>query len=87
MLVAFGSATDEGVEKFLYFKSVNRIRQPAVHRCSTYRWNFDTRIIKNAAACAQYLGNNIPVKKTEVLGKVLYVDPRSREVRGHGDRG
>lgn len=36
-------ASDEDGEKFLYFKSVNRIRQLAVHRCSTYRWNFDTR--------------------------------------------
>lgn len=42
---------------------------------------------EDAAACAQHLGNNILVEKTEVLVKVLSVDARSWEVRGHGDRG
>ncbi|KAL8667536.1 MAG: hypothetical protein Q9168_007247 [Polycauliona sp. 1 TL-2023] len=67
-------ATDEDREKYLFFNSVNRIRQLAIHRTSTYRWNFDTRIIKSAAACAQHLGDDALVEKIELLVKVLYVD-------------
>lgn len=67
-------ATDEDGETYKFFKSVNRIRQLAVHRSSTYRWNFDTRIIKSATACAQHLGDEALVEKIELLVKVLYAD-------------
>ena len=67
-------ATDEDDETYPFFKSVDRIRQLAVHRSSTYRWNFDTRIIQSAAACAQHLGDGALVEKIELLVKVLYVD-------------
>ncbi|KAL8997908.1 MAG: hypothetical protein Q9169_002901 [Polycauliona sp. 2 TL-2023] len=67
-------ATDEDRERYLFSRSVNKIRQLAIHRSSTYRWNFDTRIIKSAAACAQYLGDDDLLVKIELLIKVLYVD-------------
>ncbi|KAI4223369.1 MAG: hypothetical protein LQ349_007442 [Xanthoria aureola] len=67
-------ATDEDGETYRFFKSVDRIRQLAVHRSSTYRWNFDTRIIQSAAACAQHLGDGALVEKIELLVKVLYMD-------------
>ena len=67
-------ATDEDGETYRFFKSVDRIRQLAVHRSSTYRWNFDTRIIQSAAACAQHLGDEALVEKIELLVKVLHVD-------------
>ncbi|KAI4111646.1 MAG: hypothetical protein LQ339_000517 [Xanthoria mediterranea] len=67
-------ATDEDGETYRFFKSVDRIRQLAVHRSSTYRWNFDTRIIQSAAACAQHLGDGPLVEKIELLVKVLHVD-------------
>ncbi|KAL8851115.1 MAG: hypothetical protein Q9221_003918 [Calogaya cf. arnoldii] len=67
-------ATDEDRKTYKFFEPVNRIRQLAIHRTSTYKWNFDTRIIKGAAACAQYLGDDALVAKIELLVKVLYVD-------------
>ncbi|KAI4275380.1 MAG: hypothetical protein L6R38_005873 [Xanthoria sp. 2 TBL-2021] len=67
-------ATDEHGKTYLFFESVNRIRQLAVHRSSTYRWNFDTRIIKSAAACAQHLGDEALLETIELLVKVLYAD-------------
>ncbi|KAL8646362.1 MAG: hypothetical protein Q9226_006892 [Calogaya cf. arnoldii] len=67
-------ATDEDRKTYKFFEPVNRIRQLAIHRTSTYKWNFDTRIIKGAAARAQYLGDDALVAKIELLVKVLYAD-------------
>lgn len=59
--------------ELLYFQSVNRTRQVAVHHSAICRWSFDRRIIRSAAGCAQDLSYDALVEKIELL-KVLYVD-------------
>ncbi|KAL8906028.1 MAG: hypothetical protein Q9171_006438 [Xanthocarpia ochracea] len=64
--------TDEDGRQCSFVSAVNRIRQLAVHRSSTYRWNFDTSVIKGAAACARSLGDDALVENIELVVKVLY---------------
>ena len=66
--------TDEDGRQCSFVEVVNRIRQLAVHRSSTYRWNFDTSVIKGAAACARNLGDDALVENIELVVKVLYAD-------------
>ncbi|KAL8917382.1 MAG: hypothetical protein Q9172_005884 [Xanthocarpia lactea] len=66
--------TDEDGRQCSFFRAVNRIRQLAVHRASTYRWNFDTSVIEGAAACARSLGDDALVENIELVVKVLYAD-------------
>ncbi|KAL8773240.1 MAG: hypothetical protein Q9209_001918 [Squamulea sp. 1 TL-2023] len=67
-------ARDEDGQVYQFLHFVNRIRQLAVHRTSTYRWNFDTREIKGAAVCAQSLGDDALLQKIELVISVLYAD-------------
>ncbi|KAL8725688.1 MAG: hypothetical protein Q9166_007202 [cf. Caloplaca sp. 2 TL-2023] len=57
-----------------FFKEVNEIRQLAVHRTSTYRWNFNTATIMGAAACARSLDDDALLEQIELIVKVLYID-------------
>ncbi|KAI4250213.1 MAG: hypothetical protein L6R40_000386 [Gallowayella cf. fulva] len=68
------SIGDENGSQCQFIDKVNLIRQLAVHRTSTYRWNFDTATIRSAAACAFSLQDDLLLEHIELIIKVLYAD-------------
>ncbi|KAL8779648.1 MAG: hypothetical protein Q9213_006839 [Squamulea squamosa] len=61
-----------------YYDKVIQIRHFAVHRASSYRWNFDTSLIRCAAACAYDLRDDSLLQQMETIIKVIYHDAGGR---------
>ena len=65
-------------------RKVDFIRQIAVHRSSTARYNFDSSTIKGAAACAYQFQDDVLLQEIELEVRYLYTE--EVELASHGGK-
>ncbi|KAL8869753.1 MAG: hypothetical protein Q9174_004036 [Haloplaca sp. 1 TL-2023] len=67
-------ATDETGRCYEFVSSLDYLRQVVEHRPASLEYNFDSSMIKAAAACASHLGDSKLLEDIDNVVKVLYAD-------------